>query len=655
MVCAIDHGEPACLYFVGVRIVLGSLIGLDNSSKMNHGSVPPQPRLTPSLLGSLAAMYSSHHAALPSMAANDFLINIQSRNIRRKIQSFKQKQTDKPQTGKPADASTIEMGSTWLACLWILCRTAVDGYVVSSSTRTEQLFCAQTLLQRLRRSKLFEAVDWEIEQPQDIDSEYAVTLFQSNDFLLQLIPSYVHWASSINPLVGAVLENYSVGTMDDEDKLKGELSLLTLASLVYQIACAPADHQTGPILSTLGACMATLALRLRYSPASVDQHADGANPNCPPLVPLVTHSLAVVWESCHRRSRPINARPFGASLHACLAALPDTLLGSPGGARGRLSIDPRCVQAATVELQQSGLVQLWETLQSQQQQYASLVDEAQIDLWTLSTCLAWAKYLPVPPELGQHLAFVVNKYMTSEDSPHRRMALALLIALCEGAALTVQEILSFSLGLSEQQLPAQAHKKRQSSKSKKRQKDLLQANATDELLEKAEAEVRLRGETACNVTLAVWDSFRPIVMQALGSSNAAEESVLVEGEGPIGCLAAVANACLPYLVRYPSFQHSLDLFREVAGAFQQLCHSPNKAVRGLTMEPTYTLHERVLDVVRNFGSFGETFESLVVDHLFKVRSMVSLAFDVVSSLIDLVSVPWGWRLFVPILLDTSTT
>jgi hypothetical protein len=162
------------------------------------------PSLVPDLQRALRTLYgASNQAHGHHEEAHAFLLALQSRNLRRR-------------------GSANETGSTWLACLYLL---------LTSKEYTERLFCAQTLLHRMRRTKLVEAIDWE--------------------FDIADVNEYKQWIAAL--LSGVHLTEASSTA---EEACKGELSLLTLAALIQ----GETNHQ---ILYSLGASIAVLALRLQ--------------------------------------------------------------------------------------------------------------------------------------------------------------------------------------------------------------------------------------------------------------------------------------------------------------------------------------------------------------------------------------------------------
>ena len=670
---------------------------------------PPPPRLWNDLRLALATLYStssggsseSNHGGAgttperrpSSKEAHDFLMHLQSRNVRRQIQSLKQRLQDTTQNNKEFmhhhDNSTesdtaglvsqpqllllqqqqqqqqrIEMKSTWLTCLYAL---LVEGFV-HSTTSTEQLFGAQTILYTLTRAKLNESIDWDVEQPNDWTSDECLLFYLHHQQLPNLEASYRHWVRNMNPFLSAVLNAVSLSPvqgLDDEARIKGELSLFTLVAIMYSVA--QQQHQTSswsesehgfhsssssssspsvtPILTTLGAAVALLALRLRYA-LSPTQDSMAVVPTGPCLVVRIADALSTVWSvvvretattnllSLHSNSNnnhpPPSSWALGVTLHACLAALPDTLLGSPGGARCRISIDPRCLQAATHELRTIGLVQLWEALQhlNHELTQTDVLTTSIRDGWTLTTIGRWATYVRIPSDLLHHLSPLLHQYIMtvkeddgSQGMINQRLALGSVMAVCEFATWTLEKILAHNLGFSEHQKPAPATKKRQTSRSRKRNKNLLETNTTEAVLTDAMDEIERRGESACQVISAAWLPLSEMVRRDL--SLCTSDAHTVDGEGPIGCLAVAAESCLPFLVRHPSYPGGHELFIAVASLFQELCHSPCKSVRGVSFEALYSLRKATLE-----NPVDYRMQVLVVEHFFVVRRLV--IFNVVT-------------------------
>jgi hypothetical protein len=232
------------------------------------------PRLYHDLSAALMSVYSpgsvgsglqQHPASSGSPAignardAHDVLVHVQSRNVRRKLKSLEQRRCDQgkgpPQQNNISSSNErIEMKSSWLACLFALLRGSDES---SSATPSSQnpgtadtstlpmMFSAQTLLQRLTRAKLFEAIDWEVEHPDDCDADEAMRRVAQS--LPCLEESYKNWIRIVHPWAGTVLHAYNGGTRlatrggvggSAEDHIKGELSLVTIATIMFLVAAS---------------------------------------------------------------------------------------------------------------------------------------------------------------------------------------------------------------------------------------------------------------------------------------------------------------------------------------------------------------------------------------------------------------------------------
>lgn len=519
----------------------------------------------PSLYGdlrlALATLYSLPHRreSLSSHDAHNYLIEFQARNVRRKLQSIQQRQVDLSKRGgsqeaSAADEEAISFGSSWLASLMVL--------IQPDTHSAERLFCAQTLMHRLRRSKMAEAIDIEIESSPGI--------YQGEATLKAYHEWIDAWHAPLGRQIASHLEKSTTiapsNLIQDEERSKCELSLLTLAFLACHHSIHEDEHTT-PLLTTLGSAMAAIALRLRYTPQSM---AHGVPASSTPMVHMILHALQSVAPPSH-----------DISLCACisLGAIPDTILASPGGTTGKLSIDPRCAMAAHEELRNpvTGVYPLWEALSGTTNTTALL--------WTFER---WAKYLPLPWE-----GFVEPSLKYVKLNMGHSYGMAYLVTIFEAASKNPDQILSFSLGLDPQN--PQTSKKRQSSKSKKRQKEVLEEVSTDCKRNEAVAEFNHRGDIACKTVAAVWNDLQPIIVST--------------PEG-VSCLCACANVCLPHWVRHsPTQPH--ELIHSIMTAFQDLCLHPNRDIRGQTYEPLCNLHAAMQER-ENYS-----LESVMTDHLFK--------------------------------------
>ena len=618
------------------------------------------PRLLPDLRLALASLYSlpvPPGQPLPSPnETHDFLMHIQSRNVRRKIRSIQQRHRDQQQGQHSSSSSnadeTVHMGSSWLACLALLCQMShnEDGSMQSfAASSTERLFAAQTLLHRLRRVKLVEGVDLELEAWSDTcDRTWLLQCYQEESSSCEnLVVNYQQWMvhGCGNRFVGQVLHDHRASLLDylqpggvvDEERVKAELSILTLAATAFLQACdrSVSEHERTPLLTTTVSALATATFRLRYD--AVEQNTSSHRP---PLVSLIHHAFQLVWKTASTEvgGNTANYEAWTASLLTCLAIIPDAILGSPGGARGRLSVDPRSLRAASQDLRTIDTPVLSDILLHHQQQqnggdslsanqHANDHVNNNTNLWSLQTCAKWATFLPLTMPLMQMTIPLVNQYLTQRDhqpSHQCQAALAFLIAVYESGSWTVDQIVSSAMGMSDQQMTQQQTKKKQSTRSKKRQKERIENNSTQSTVQEAQAEKHLRGEIACRGTMQCWAALSTAALSALGEA-AVNERYQVEGEGPIGCLAACANACLPHILRNPASPHGLELFTSIADAFHQLCASPQKTIRALALEPLYTLHTVLVDVIQTTGPLEKPMESIVVDHFYRCSISIALA------------------------------
>jgi hypothetical protein len=542
---------------------------------------------------------------------------IQSRNVRRKIVSIQQRHRDNQQRGRNSSdqkkeskvEDSISMGSSWLACLLLLCH--FDGGITS----TERLFAAQSLLHRLRRNKLEDAIDLEIESG-DINDKIALGFYRDPDNLFSKLAVYLNVMTTWHPFAGHVLAAAQLDQLNPtttESQWKGQVTLLTLASVLYTTAGASMSNdtvQSTPLLQTLASALATATLRLL---GESDDESFG-------FVPVLVDVFKRVRATAETASDVDSASAslaYHASLQITLAAVPESLLGSPGGQqrKGRLSLHPNALQKAYADLRQNGFNHLRDIIVSQQHE-----DVQQRSLWwSLKTLEGWSRFLPVPSfkwELSQPIdqSFLTDK---SSDDSRTRTALAYLLAVWEGASCTEEEMLALILGLTAEKNAQQSGKKKQSSRSKKRQKELLDERGTDESLLQARQDVALRGQVACIVAAQSWDFFMPHFQSAMVEANHLHQ---IDGEGPIGCMAASVQACLPHLLRHPTSgsEDEMKLFAALAEALQHISSSNNQLVRALALEPIYKLHDASLDLVRSGRILEVPLENLLVNIFFRV-------------------------------------
>ncbi|KAL7563844.1 hypothetical protein ACA910_019572 [Epithemia clementina (nom. ined.)] len=561
-------------------------------------------------------------------AANDFLVELQSRNVRRKILSIQQRHRDQQQqqqqqryeqdhrggNGKSdsnhGDENCIEMGSSWLAFLAVLCQMHHDGSSFVASP-PERLFAAQSVLHRLRRNKLMDAIDLEIES-NDIDETMALQLYHNTAFVAPMLDAYQQLVAHWNPFVLDMLQkcffnNFHADAAKSEEQIKGEVMILTLASVSYITACqAEGTPQRAAILEALGSAIATIALRIRYLNPSAEPMdstmASHEHHHHPSLVWMISHTFQHVFDRA--KAFHFDSLALSTSLAASLSSLPDTILSSSGGARGRLSVDPRSLEAAVTELRTRGFQDLWTALQ----QIGDLLnnnnnnnghgienDSNLHPFLMLATLEKWARFLCVPRAMVDELTSLLASFIRSRNDKERAVALLFFNSVFEGGDWTVEQVLSFGFGLSEHQLIHQAGKRRQSSRSRRKHKELVSNKTTEDSAEQAQQEVIERGRIACRVAVATWSQLNASFRQSLESAS--EEGGQVDGEGPIGCVATAAQTCLPFILKEGTNAEvpgALELFQELSKAVVQLCCSRNQTVRCLALPPIHAVYRALV-------------------------------------------------------------
>jgi hypothetical protein len=615
-----------------------------NHDGMSHSlttNVDPLPRLLNPLLNALNVLYHSvdpstavfsqiHHPLLVDNNVHEFLLWLQSRNVRRHIQALYQHHCDAaPNDYSPTQESVLRhvsgevvyMGSSWSACITILCHSLAhagaiyhnDGFFMYNTT--QRMFAVQTLLHRCRRVKLVEALDWEMEDwadtanSQELLQQYVSSYMSGssshNPTVGSLSSKYLHCIHKINPIMGQVL-TVTVGSSltlhpQTEEQVKAKYTILSLATLSVQIAleCITGDTRITPILSLTASTLATILFRWWCSCRS----SASEDSTVPSLVLMIRESyLTIQLPLAHLYQVDSVYLALSVSLLCTIAALPDAVLASPGGARERLSIDPRAIQWAAADLRHSTEL-LFEVLQAEHHEKGDVSANSHdmIHWWILYTCERWVTYIPLNIAILSSIHPLLNTQATG--------GLSFLIALYESASWTMDQIISSFVGLSSllDHSPQPTAKKKQSSRSKKRHKEIVDSKSTNDLLEEARTEMKLRGDMAYHVTLWCWPILREMANNALNSHKSP-----MEGEGPVYCITAGANACLPHILRYPNIVHGCDLFQCLSNVMQRFCASSNKTTRALVLEPLYTLHSVLLDVSGCLES--SNMGSVLVDH-----------------------------------------
>eukprot|EP00978_Attheya_sp_CCMP212_P010847 scaffold26342_cov54-Attheya_sp.AAC.3 len=606
-----------------------------------------------------------------------------------------------PQENKDVDVDENENensdaieGSTWLAALHVL--------ALSTAHATERLFCAQTLLHRLRRMKLEDAMDVDMEDgyvfgagntvvdvlvtkdddPTNTQRHAAALQHLYSRTAHQLLASLPQHSHLLQQLFLQQQSQQQQQQIRGEDQIKGEMGLVTLAVLAVETAHAeygPPQHSQqqhaifSSLLATLGAAMAAMALRLHAPSNETQPHGNNGPTNA--IVPMVTRSIQTVvlhvQQQQHNLSASMQEQQMlanNACVCACLAAIPDTLLGCPGGARGRLSIDPKSLQAVNTELRSraTGVDLLLQTLtslplppttqSSTSDASATTTTTASFHQVVLGACERWAKFVPLPMDFVNQISPIAAQYLTPANANNnnndgttlvQRTASMFFVTLFESGAVTVSEALAASVGLAASSLGdvQQGNRKRQSSKSKKRHKERLQNaledNAADRLLA-AQAECMERGRVACRAAILSWDGIQSLATQALSSVHMNPNTTSGFGggeEGPIACLCTCAMACLPHMIRNEQTNNTASpqqqqqqqqpeeeqqqqqnaLFEAILTKLCQVCASPDRSVRSLSYEPLSAIHSALAE--RPITSVNTTLTPLEVTALHHVHQV----------------------------------
>ena len=568
------------------------------------------PRLVPDLETALHILYeqssNNHHGILKE--AHEFLMFFQSRNPRRKVVAFRQSCIDhkdavasdlhcgdNSRKKKNDDISLLKevgLGSTWLACMYILCLQEEQGIDTNEAQRpatrysgTEKLFAAQTLLHRVRRTKLLEAIDLEFERDREITPEQALVFTEHAHHVLQ---PFIQWVP--NSFIKEILQQAQY-SRDDESLSKGQVSLLTLICVLF--VSAQNDSSSYPLLATIASTAVTIALRMVYSPITLLNKTDDQLS----LTGLLLDSI----HSVHSMAGS-HVEVLSAVLHLCWASIPEVILGSPGGCQGRLSMNPNCLHAATNELRTEGVQKLAFSLDE-------ILKSQHGELWVLRTCELWGKYVLFPEPLLRQTVWLASKHLDSRNRDYRVAAFRFIIAIFEAGSWSIDQVLKTSLGMTDENRSAPAGKKKPSSRSKKRHKESLERKKSAEgVREDLDREVFARGQNACVSLELVWDNLRRTVEESLSPCGS------VDGEGSIGCFVTAVNAYFSFSIRSRRWS---DLLRELSCTFCQLCRYPNPSVRSMCYETLFSMHS-VLIATRNendplSGDLESFVEALYVD------------------------------------------
>lgn len=605
-----------------------------------------EPILLPKFREAISHLYllDKNCNATSQKEAHEYLIEFQSRNIRRKVISLHQKRRD-----AQSDVSTVLVpdidtnGSSFYASLPLLFSI--------SSRDIQRLFCAQTILHRLRRMKTNEAIDFEME---NFDSPHmnVNTLVnfilsncskeESSQYWTEFMKFHGEQCSSFHVnLLGKALQDYFHNTVknssfmnmpssDIEDRIKGEMTLLILGcGMYFNVYCHfvntfingnDGDSLLQPMLETLSSAITIIALRLRYTSASVHNNTPASES---PIVTMIMQTFQSIAEIASNQTHldilqnvidddVINQKLINENQNLCrrtlsrcvcvsLASIPDSILGSPGGARGRLSLDPKCIMAANTELrnEQTGLNLLKEAFSFL---LDGAIDRGYIQMQILIASEKWARFVPLPLDFAEFTLSSSLSAMTEHSKDLNLSFCAYLIRIFEGAALTIDQVQAAAAGMTSEADSAthQLGRKKQSSKAKKRHKERLDSvlNAGETKRQEAEREAFMRGKVGCSTAVFTWEYMNSNLVSNLHHLNHYVDEIVI-GEGPVGCMCNSISACIPQFVRHGDLieneTESLKLCNHLIDALKIICSSDNISVRALTYEHIESIHKVLVE------------------------------------------------------------
>lgn len=549
-----------------------------------------QPLLLPKLQTALTCLYNNNHAASEHYLheAHQFLLTFKSSNLRRFVVSRLQSQKDRHNTTTAAGNSTsledelhsmatgaeesTVAGSIYLSCLALLLISSNTTH--SNGCGHERIFAAQTLNHRCRSIKIVEAYDIESEDGLECGVARLVLAWEElrnssitaanvagggeeskiilNAWLERYVPMLVHRCGGVDDssnttslcrggqLLAVVLERHSASLsigIDEgergEERIKGNLIMLTLAVALYSTAFAECEeehsyiqqqqnHQqqqprtpwANAVLSELGSALSVTALRIRYRPTQNKHDSPSSEPGVPPLINLLIHSIHTVADAAtayfsHRHhdlsmQQLVEACHFHAvkrSISACLTSLPETVLLPPSSDRGddshRIpSIDRACLRAASMELRSDDSTNIDGTGDTGMERMMRELIRSEIGdvdasnpverlddasaLRILECCEAWARFVSVPLHVIDITVgrLAVGYFHADQNGGSiqyqkaQNAAFQYVTSIFEGASpsLTVEDILSATMGVA---ASGAAGKKKQGNKSKKRQERRL--------------------------------------------------------------------------------------------------------------------------------------------------------------------------------------
>jgi len=425
----------------------------------------------------------------------------------------------------------------------------------------EALFAAQTMVHRLRRVKLAEAIDVEFEPvyngPDDVPRIPVSDFPPPPQQILEVYQRWILESYNEQSILAQCVCRYRPATSelqnvwDLEERIKGEISMLVLASVLD--ALTTSHHSTlqqstdvgfseiRPLLTMLSSALAIIAARMRYIPT----HLPAPAPHTKPIVNMILEAISMVRPPCQQDPRQ---RENSNNLYfICLTATPDAIFQHAeggGGVYGCFSLEPRCYAAVTMELKTQETTHIFQSLQVAESNASHHTSRTSSSVLLLQMLEAWVKYVPLPDEFIVRSIPVVLTAWQHESPNHlasleAKAAMGYWIATMEGGSWTVKQVLVTSL-IQSKDGSQQASKKRQSGRSKRRENQLLEERTNNNLLASAENEVRYRGQLACAVAQSTWPVFQELLERELqgiadrsaeNGSNGINPDEIYDGQG----------------------------------------------------------------------------------------------------------------------------
>jgi hypothetical protein len=390
-------------------------------------------RLYRDFCGAVEALYGqASNVGLPNQhAANDWLTQFQSRNLKRNLQSMRGKEV------VSLDRLPLGCGSTAWACITVLLN--------SESSVLHKTLASQTLVHRMRRMKLVEAIDMEMElvsSPQDCQELLQATgQLNGNEQVAERILQFVKEVlSQISPLTLSILQ--STQLVLTEESAKGQIMIHTILVIVFQVAQA-SPHETS-LLASLSTFLSLVALKMRQ----------------PSMLCTLREAIDRVYAHVHSTCSP--------SLYFYIASyvaanLPEEVL-SP---HSTISIHGQELKQTQIELYTSGstYVESW------------LSNEGPLEC-KLAVLQGWSMFILLSQSAVEKSAAVLREALSATQ--YQELALKCLAALVE---------------MNEDDDITDKPKSKQSGKSE-----------IDHQHAVCLSDLQQRGRVACQVVAHVWDS-----------------------------------------------------------------------------------------------------------------------------------------------------